>query len=235
MELKKGFLMGEGFFLTEKGKHVLLQERNVFYQTPGIKALFYKENEILIKNLEKHNSIVLDVGCGLGIHLELLSKYCKEVIGIDHSEVMLKYSRKRVKNLGNVKVFNMNARHIEFPDNCFDQTNCMFNTLGNVENPLPILLEMHRVTKPGGHLIFSVYNPESVSERLEFYQRTGLPDAYLDGSAVKASGNFYSRSFSEQEVLKMCNELGVEVKIHKTSLAYICEATKKLISGAANV
>ena len=56
--------MSEEYFLTEKAVKMLQQQRNVFYQTPGIKELFYKENEVLLKNLTS-DSIVLDVGCDL--------------------------------------------------------------------------------------------------------------------------------------------------------------------------
>ena len=217
--------MSEEFFLTEKGVKVLKWERNIFYQTPGIKELFYKEKEILLANCDKTN-VVLDVGCGIGTHLTLLSKYCKEAIGIDHSEAVLKNCREQVGAITNVKTFKMNAKKIEFPDDCFDRTICMFNTLGNMEDPLPVLREMCRVTKPGGKLIFSVYNSDSTEERLEFYHKTGLPDVYSDGAVIHNNRDFYSRSFTESEILKMCTGLGLELTVHKTKIARICEAVK---------
>ncbi len=217
--------MSENFYLNERGVKVLRLERNVFYQTPGIKELFYKENEILLKNLND-NSIVLDVGCGLGTHLTLVSKYCKEVIGIDHSDAILKHCRKETKHLLNVKTFNMNARHLEFPDDCFDQVNCMFNTLGNMKAPLIALGEMCRVTKPSGHIVFSLYNLQSIPERLEYYHKSGLPEAHVDGTVITAP-NYYSRSYSEEEILKMCQAVGLEVAIYKTRIAYVCDAVKK--------
>ncbi len=217
--------MSEEFYLTERGVKVLQWERNVFYQTPGIKELFYKEKEVLIKNLTDE-SVVLDIGCGLGTHLTLISKYCKEIIGIDHSEAILKHCRKETKNLINVKTFNMKAKQLEFPDSCFDQTNCMFNTLGNMKEPMPVLSEMARIIKPSGHVIFSLYNLQSIPERLEYYHKTGLPDAHVEDGAVTAS-NYYSRSYSEEEIKNMCQQTDLNVDIHKTRIAYVCDAVKK--------
>lgn len=220
--------MSEEFFLTEKGVKVLKWERNVFYQTPGIRELFYKENEVLLKNAGE-NSVILDIGCGLGTHLKLLSRHCKEVVGIDHSAAVLKHCRQEAAGLANAKVFEMNAKKLEFPDNCFDQTSCMFNTLGNLVDPLPVLREMCRVTKKSGKIIFSVYKNSSTPERLDFYRKTGLPDAIATAGEVTAlGGKFYSRSYSEGEIQKMCEQVGlVEVAMNNTKLAYVVEAVKK--------
>ncbi|MDP3741808.1 MAG: class I SAM-dependent methyltransferase [Candidatus Micrarchaeota archaeon] len=219
--------MNEDFFLSERWANVLQKGRNVFYQSQGIKELFYKENEILLKNINEE-SVVLDVGCGLGTHLNLISKYCKEIIGIDYSEVVLKRCRKETGHLPNVKTFNMNAKRLEFPDNAFDQVNCMFNTLGNMKDPMPVMKEITRVTKPSCHIIFSLYNLESIPERLDYYHKTGLPDATASNGEVSAfGGKFYSRSYSEEEITKMCLQTGLDVEVYKTRIAYVCEAVKK--------
>ncbi len=217
--------MSEEFFLTEKGAKTLEHKRNVFYQTPGIKEWFYKENEVLLKNLSE-DTVVLDIGCGLGTHLLLMSKAAKEVVGIDQSDAVLKRTLRELKSVDNAKVFKMNARKLEFPDNCFDQTVCMFNTLGNMNDEVDILREMKRVTKKGGRIIFSLYNLESVSERIEFYRKSGMTNVAVDGTTIRSNGKFFSKSYSEEEVKELCNRVGLTPVIHRTTIGFICEAVK---------
>ena len=49
---------------------------------------------------------ILDIGCGTGIHAEILSTKGKSVLGIDSSKTMLELAKKRIKNKENI--------HLEF-------------------------------------------------------------------------------------------------------------------------
>ncbi|MFH0713287.1 MAG: class I SAM-dependent methyltransferase [Candidatus Micrarchaeota archaeon] len=217
--------MCEEYFLTEKGAHMVEQQRNVFYQPPGIKELFYKENEILLKHVDKTKR-VLDVGCGLGTHLIFLSKYAGEVVGIDHSDALLKRCVKNIEELKNAKALKMNARKMDFPDNYFDQACCMFNTLGNIADVKLVLSEMQRVVVPGGYVIFSLYNLQSFPERIEFYRKTGLDDAHVEGTTIRSGESFFSNTYTEEQIAQFCKEVGLDVVFHRTHIGYVCEATK---------
>ncbi len=218
--------MSEDYFLKEKSVKLLQQLRNVFYQSPGIKEFFYKENEVLMKNLTP-DSVVLDVGCGFGTHVVMLSKYCKEVFGIDHSEAILKKCRKNVEGIRNVKILKMNAYQMDFPDNHFDETFSLFNTLGIMHKPIEALREMKRVTKKGGRLVFSLYNPNSIEERIEFYKKAALDDAHAEGLVIKSGSDFFSNTYTEKEVQALGKEIDMEIIIHETKIGHICEAVKK--------
>ena len=218
--------MGEFIFLTPEGAKILLNARNEFYQTPGIKEFFYKENEVLIRGLEP-NKKVLDVGCGLGTHLLLMHKFCNNLFGVDFSEAVLKYTRKRLEGISNIQIHNMNARHMNFESNTFDQTSCMDATIGNFEDEIQVLKEMARVTKKGGRVIFSVFNLLSIKERLIFYEKTGSKDVYLDGTTFRNPSGLYSKSYSRTQVVELCKAAGLLPKIHATRLGYVCEAIKR--------
>ena len=48
----------------------------------------------LLGNIE--NKTVLDIGCGNGVHMELISPNCKHITGVDFSQQMLTEAEKKV-------------------------------------------------------------------------------------------------------------------------------------------
>lgn len=101
------------------------------------------------------DKIILDYGCGNGIHSIPLAKFrAKKIIGIDLSEKSLKIARERVKRLGledKVEFILMDCEKMEFPDNYFDIIfdGGTFSSL-DLNNVFP---ELVRVLKPGGKVI----------------------------------------------------------------------------------
>lgn len=91
----------------------------------------------------------LEIGIGTG---KSLSDYPKGVLitGIDSSENMLKYARKRADGYNNIeKLLIMDAENLTFPDNTFDTvvSSCVFCS---VLNPVKALSEIKRVCKSTG-------------------------------------------------------------------------------------
>ena len=96
---------------------------------------------------------VLEVGVGTGITASIYPGHC-DVTGIDVSAGMLKKARERIqrKGLGNVRLFQMNAAHLEFPDNSFDVVHAAY-VMSVVADPLRVAREMVRVCRPGGRVV----------------------------------------------------------------------------------
>ncbi len=65
---------------------------------------FGKECSFIRKQLNKKTKSLLDIGCGAGQHLEILSKYY-EIGGLDKSKKMVDYAKKKLK--GNFYVRDM--------------------------------------------------------------------------------------------------------------------------------
>lgn len=97
---------------------------------------------------------VLDAGCGLGGEaLELAGRGDVEVVGVDSSLAMIEQARARADEAGlPVTVLQADAADLPFPDDHFDA--CQAQTLlGHVRDPLPVIAELVRVTRPGGRVV----------------------------------------------------------------------------------
>jgi phosphatidylethanolamine/phosphatidyl-N-methylethanolamine N-methyltransferase len=97
---------------------------------------------------------ILEVGVGTGISLPLYPRRCS-VTAIDLSEGMLERARTRVQqyNLRNVRLIQMDATELKFPDNSFDIVFAPY-FISCVPDPLAVTREMRRVCKRGGRLVF---------------------------------------------------------------------------------
>ncbi len=96
---------------------------------------------------------VLEVGVGTGINAPLYPRNC-HVTGIDFSGKMLEKARERVerKGLRNVRLLEMDAANLSFPDNSFDVVYAPY-VISVVSNPVQVVREMRRVCRPGGKFI----------------------------------------------------------------------------------
>ncbi|CCB64182.1 class I SAM-dependent methyltransferase [Hyphomicrobium sp. B1] len=97
---------------------------------------------------------VLEVGVGTGLSLPNYKKHL-DIVGIDLAPEMLEKARERVKaeKLTNVSgLHEMDASNLTFPDNTFDTTVAMY-VITVVPDPKKVMLELARVTKPGGEVM----------------------------------------------------------------------------------
>lgn len=98
---------------------------------------------------------VLEVGVGTGLALPLYQRD-KRIVGIDLSAPMLERARERTKRRGLhnvVALHEMDAEATGFPEASFDIAVAMF-VASVVPNPSRLLLEMRRVVRPGGNILF---------------------------------------------------------------------------------
>lgn len=104
---------------------------------------------------------VLDIGMGRGASLfPAIDKMGKtgQVIGIDNSEVMVRETYKDIisKNISNAEVKVMNAEHLEFQEDYFDNVFCGFG-FGYLILSEDKLQGVKRVLKTGGQAGFSIW------------------------------------------------------------------------------
>lgn len=104
---------------------------------------------------------VLDLGCGLGSACIPLARNGIKTIGVDISYEMLKFTKRRSKDLNNnLYLFKMNAYNLLLEDESIDIVvdNAMIHL---VDNPELVYKEIHRVLKKDGLLIR--YGSKSIS------------------------------------------------------------------------
>ena len=93
----------------------------------------------------------LEIGVGTGKNMEHYPKGVS-LTGIDSSENMLKYARKRANGHNHIDdLLMMDAENLMFPDNTFDTvvSSCVFCS---VHNPVKAFEEIKRVCKSNGNI-----------------------------------------------------------------------------------
>jgi 2-polyprenyl-3-methyl-5-hydroxy-6-metoxy-1,4-benzoquinol methylase len=130
---------------------------------------------------------VLEIGCGLGAHAQLLSTAGCRLTCIDLTEKAVETTRQRLWLWGlSADVFRMDAEQMDFLDSEFDFV-WSWGVIHHSPDTERIIRHVWRVLKPGGEFRFMVYHRPSISG---FYSiARGL-----------LTGKFF-KGMSEQDVL----------------------------------
>jgi len=99
---------------------------------------------------------VLEAGCGTGLVLAKLADVAREAHGFDLSPGMVQRARAR-----GLSVALGSVTQVPFRDESFDFV-CSFKVLAHVPHITDALVELARVTRPGGLLALEFYNPWSL-------------------------------------------------------------------------
>jgi len=98
---------------------------------------------------------VLDAGCGIGVGPAYLAgKFKCRVVGVDTSEKMIEWARRRAREEGiedKVEFHAADILRLPFEDDRFDAVICE-SVLAFVEDKQRAIREFVRVTKPGGYV-----------------------------------------------------------------------------------
>jgi len=132
---------------------------------------------------------VLEVGCGLGSHSQLLAGADCQLTAIDLTARAVSLTRNRLALRGlAAEVRQMDAEHLEFGNETFDFA-WSWGVIHHSSSPEAIAREVHRVLKPGGEFRVMVYSKRSLTN-------------YLNLARGFASGKFF-RGMSTMEVLSL--------------------------------
>jgi ubiquinone/menaquinone biosynthesis C-methylase UbiE len=121
---------------------------------------------------------VLECGAGTGLLLERIAAFARSAKGIDLSPGMLARARAR-----GLDVKEASVTDIPFGAESFDVT-CAFKVLAHVPQIGRALVEMARVTRPGGFVLAEFYNPISVRGAVKRFGPAGAISRVTRESAV---------------------------------------------------
>jgi SAM-dependent methyltransferase len=101
---------------------------------------------------------VLEIGCGMGLHSELMARAGAEVTAVDISPTSVAATEHRAALKGlPIDVRRMDAVALDFPDRSFDFV-WSWGAIHHSSRTGRIVRQMHRVLKPGGEARAMVYN-----------------------------------------------------------------------------
>jgi ubiquinone/menaquinone biosynthesis C-methylase UbiE len=104
---------------------------------------------------------LLEVGCGVGIDLVRFARGGANVTGIDLSKTAIDLACKNFEQSEqNADLRVMNGESVKFADNTFDLVYA-HGVLQYTADAQKMIVEIHRVLKPGGEAIMMVYNKQS--------------------------------------------------------------------------
>ncbi len=106
---------------------------------------------------------VLEIGCGMGLHSELIARAGAKLTAIDISDTSIEVTTRRLalRQLS-ANVTRMDARTLEFPDATFDFI-WSWGVIHHSAQTALIIKEIHRVLRPGGETRVMVYNLDGMA------------------------------------------------------------------------
>lgn len=124
----------------------------------------------LIGKPQERSTEVLDFGCGSGVYLEVLSLLGYNMYGVDNAPNMINECIKRVASFERCRVELIDSVecHGDYLSRVFDCIICL-GVLEYVDRPQYLLQRLTSLVCPGGDIILSVPNRQSILRKLEKY------------------------------------------------------------------
>jgi SAM-dependent methyltransferase len=135
------------------------------YVTEAATALTAQAQQALLAMLGPGPGIVLDLGCGTGVHIPPLAQAGWSVVGTDVSTDQLRIARDKVGRLAEDLV-EADAARMPFDDDSFDAVVSVF-THTDIDDLGAVFREAVRVLRPTGRLVYVGTHPCFVNPFVE--------------------------------------------------------------------
>jgi ubiquinone/menaquinone biosynthesis C-methylase UbiE len=115
----------------------------------------YYKNSILEAMDPKPDSIIADLGCGMGFDVARLARLIGLdglAIGVDSSKAFLESARSMSKNSAGIQFIHADIQNLPF-DTGYLHACKVDRTLQHIESPASVLREMFRTVRPGGTVV----------------------------------------------------------------------------------
>ena len=129
----------------------------------------------------RSNARILDAGCGVGMwSAEFAMRGYEDITACDLTNAGVTATRTRLQAVRpdlKVEVLQANIEQLPFQEQSFDHINCQ-GVLHHTPNPRRAVAEFHRILRPGGTALLSVYH---VGLPVLFWSRAGVLASRLPG------------------------------------------------------
>jgi len=146
-----------------------------------------------------------------------LAPIVKEFVGIDNADLMLEESSKVAQKFRNVRIVRGDLENLSkiFPNNHFDFSICVWNTLGNVKEESLVLKEISKVTSKS--IFVTVYLKGTLEDRKNWYKTVGVNIRKIDekNETFYSESGLKSKSYSPEDMKKIAKKAGLNIKEHK--------------------
>lgn len=205
-------------------KNVDYWEEIVKNPTSPYKKLFREEERFLLLHI-KRGSKVLDVGCGYGRIIKVISSITNDIVGVDNDLGAIEKGKKHKFNIIYGDVFGL-----PFENRFFDYEVLTMTLVNFANNKIKALQEMGRTLKDNGKIIISVYSEDALPARLDMYKIINAPIRKIEGTKVifdKNIGANVSEQFSKKDIEVLVEKSGMKIsdyrKIDKIAYIFVLE------------
>ena len=168
-----------------------------FYDKVFDQIEVYKTNTDIISKYvnDKEYIKILDIGCGVGKHHQLIRKKYKDIIGIDRNNSFVKWAK--IRNPHSTFIVD-DVRQVElFPPKKFSHITCLLDTIyhNNIDDIQTILRNMKFWLKEDGFLFLNIFLKEHLDPApREFSQY------YFDENKTKHSLTYFENFTKKHEL-----------------------------------
>jgi len=158
---------------------------------------------------------VLEVGCGMGLHTELMARAGAQVTAIDISPKSVAATKARLALRGvEAEVRELDAETIDSADE-FDFI-WSWGVIHHSSRTGRVLRNLHRALKPGGQLRFMVYSLDGMQAYAVLMRRYMLGfwrGRSLDELLWQSTDGFLARYFTRDSLTNLCRTFFDEVEL----------------------
>jgi SAM-dependent methyltransferase len=151
---------------------------------------------------------VLDVATGSGNFIQFLLEGLPaytEIIGLDSNERSAAAFAETFKDKPNIRFELGDALHLNYAAASFDLV-CISNSLHHFDDPEPVLYQMERVLRPGGHLLVAEMYRDGQTET----QMTHVHLHHWWAAIDRATGVVHNETYRRAEIIALLAGLGLE-------------------------
>lgn len=116
----------------------------------------YEVNEIISKTGIENGDVLLDIGSGTGMHVDIFNKKGLQAEGVDKSSAMIEFSRKKFPkykfNIGDIE------NGISYPSGKFSHITVLFFSIYYIKNKKQLFQNCFNWLEPGGSIVLHLVN-----------------------------------------------------------------------------